>query len=228
MTFKYTFGHYANKRFVERIPQFHAEYRYGHCSHIRCSHAHVLVQTHIQTHTLSSALQSKHIYMHYTRALSHIHRRTHTASIILLYTTHPRAKYGVPPWLGAAGWLLSPCKYQVTMGFDVNFFTEHSLLVVFLYLLTYCINANSKNPHLPFSFKSYVFALRDGGHLWPDGNHLGFLGQNDVIPSNWCQNRNSRSRCTRKSVFIHASRCSGLKVTFSFYQLWRPSWISGS
>ena len=92
MTFKYTFGHYANKRFVERIPQFHAEYRYGHCSHIRCSHAHVLVQTHIQTHTLSSTLQSKHICMHYTQALSHIHRRTHTASIILLYTTHPRAK----------------------------------------------------------------------------------------------------------------------------------------
>ena len=34
MTFKFIFGHYANKRFVERIPQFHAEYRYGHCSHI--------------------------------------------------------------------------------------------------------------------------------------------------------------------------------------------------
>ena len=34
MTFKCTLGHYANKRFVERIPQFHAEYRYGHCSHI--------------------------------------------------------------------------------------------------------------------------------------------------------------------------------------------------
>ena len=31
-----------------------------------------------------------------------------------------------------------------------------------------------------------------------------------------------------KNVFIHASRCYGLKVTFSFYQLWRPSWISGS
>ena len=25
MTFKCTFGHYANKRFVERIPQFHAK-----------------------------------------------------------------------------------------------------------------------------------------------------------------------------------------------------------
>ena len=34
MTFKCIFGHYANKRFVERIPQFHAEYRYGHSSHI--------------------------------------------------------------------------------------------------------------------------------------------------------------------------------------------------
>ena len=34
MTFKCIFGHYANKGFVERIPQFHAEYRYGHCSHI--------------------------------------------------------------------------------------------------------------------------------------------------------------------------------------------------
>ena len=34
MTFKFIFGHYANKRFVERIPQFHAEYRYGHCSRI--------------------------------------------------------------------------------------------------------------------------------------------------------------------------------------------------
>ena len=45
------------------------------------------------------------------------------------------------------------------------FFTEQSLLVLFLYLFTYCINANSKNPHLPFSFKSYVFTLRDGGHL---------------------------------------------------------------
>ena len=28
MTFKYIFGHYANMRLVERIPQFHAEYRY--------------------------------------------------------------------------------------------------------------------------------------------------------------------------------------------------------
>jgi len=26
MTFKYIFGHVANKRFVERIPQFHAEW----------------------------------------------------------------------------------------------------------------------------------------------------------------------------------------------------------
>ena len=34
MTFKCIFGHYVNKRFVERIPQFHAEYRYEHCSHI--------------------------------------------------------------------------------------------------------------------------------------------------------------------------------------------------
>ena len=34
MTFKCIFGHYGNKRFVERIPQFHAEYRYGHSSHI--------------------------------------------------------------------------------------------------------------------------------------------------------------------------------------------------
>ena len=30
MTFECIFGHYANKRFVERISQFHAEYRYGH------------------------------------------------------------------------------------------------------------------------------------------------------------------------------------------------------
>ena len=45
------------------------------------------------------------------------------------------------------------------------FFTEQSLLVLFLYLITYCIHANSKNPHLPFSFKSYIFALWDGGHL---------------------------------------------------------------
>ena len=29
--FKCRFEHYANKRFV---PQVHAEYRYGHCSHI--------------------------------------------------------------------------------------------------------------------------------------------------------------------------------------------------
>ena len=34
MMFKCIFGHYANKQFVERIPQFHAEYRYGHCSPI--------------------------------------------------------------------------------------------------------------------------------------------------------------------------------------------------
>ena len=34
MTFECIFGHYANKRFVEIIPQFHADYRYGHCSHI--------------------------------------------------------------------------------------------------------------------------------------------------------------------------------------------------
>ena len=34
MTFKCIFGHYFNKPFVERIPTFHAEYRYGHCSHI--------------------------------------------------------------------------------------------------------------------------------------------------------------------------------------------------
>ena len=32
-------------------------------------------------------------------------------------------------------------------------------------LFIYNINANSKNPHLPFSFKSCVFALPDGGHL---------------------------------------------------------------
>ena len=31
MTFTFIFGHYANKQFLERIPQFHAEYRYGHC-----------------------------------------------------------------------------------------------------------------------------------------------------------------------------------------------------
>ena len=34
MTFKCIFGHYGNKQFVERIPQFLAEYRYGHSSHI--------------------------------------------------------------------------------------------------------------------------------------------------------------------------------------------------
>ena len=34
MTFKFIIGHYANKLFVERIPEFHAEYRYRHCSHI--------------------------------------------------------------------------------------------------------------------------------------------------------------------------------------------------
>ena len=34
MTFKYIFGHSANKRFVERIPQFNAEYKCGYCSHI--------------------------------------------------------------------------------------------------------------------------------------------------------------------------------------------------
>ena len=33
MTFKCTFGHYANKRFVERIPQFHVEYRSYLCGH---------------------------------------------------------------------------------------------------------------------------------------------------------------------------------------------------
>ena len=50
--------------------------------------------------------------------------------------------------------------------------------------------------------KSYVFALRDGGHLWPDGNHLGFLGHNDVITSNWCQNRNLHGLHTCFLVFL--------------------------
>ena len=41
--------------------------------------------------------------------------------------------------------------------------------------------------------ESYVFALLDGGHL-------GFLVQNDIITSSWCQKRNPRGRLTRKSV----------------------------
>ena len=76
-----------------------------------------------------------------------------------------------------------------------------------------------KKQIFPSRSKDTFFALPDGGHLWPDGSHLGFMGQNDVITSYWCQNRNLRGRCTRKSVFIHAFRCSGSKVMFSFYMM---------
>ena len=97
--------------------------------------------------------------------------------------------------------LLKVQQYQGKMCFDVTFFTEYNLQVLFFYLFTYCIN--SQNPHFHFSIKRYVFALLDSGHLWQDGSHLGFLGHNDVITSNWCYHRNPRCRRSRKSVFIH-------------------------
>ena len=64
------------------------------------------------------------------------------------------------------GNLLKVQQYQDKMGFDIAFFfTEHNLQVLFLYLFTYFINANSKIPYLPFSFKIYVFVVPGGGHL---------------------------------------------------------------
>jgi len=46
-----------------------------------------------------------------------------------------------------------------------------------------------------FPLKSYVFAL-------PDGGHLGFPAENDVVMSNSCQIRNPRSRINQK-VYLH-------------------------
>ena len=53
MMFKCIFGHYANKRFVERFPQFHAEYKYDTC--ITCF---VLTQPNLPPH--SSFYPGKH------------------------------------------------------------------------------------------------------------------------------------------------------------------------
>ena len=60
MTFKYIFGHYANKRFVERIPQFHAKYRYAQYK------INIIIITTQGRHIGHGAIQNKHHYYNHS------------------------------------------------------------------------------------------------------------------------------------------------------------------
>ena len=114
------------------------------------------------------------------------------------------------------GSLIKVQQYQSKMGFYINICSQ---TIVYKYFFTYLhtVSMQTSKTHIFPSHSTYVFALPDGGHLWPYGIHHGLMGQNDVITSYRCQNGNPRVRRTLRSVFIHVSMCSGAKVTFSFY-----------